>query len=479
MSRPRILVLAPLGWSIRNNLRTEVAELMCEHAELTVATPAFAHPPLRADCERRGIALVPLRAYPLGRWRSYALEVDRSTFFLGLGTVAARVKWQRDLAVARLRARLRRRANHLLARLLRPVPDAAWRRFGRTCYAPPGGLFAEREMLDRVRPDLIFSTVPLANYYERPVLWLAEDRRIPVVTAITSWDNLSSKSRLPVRFQRTLVWGAHMRDELLRLYPDIAPESVVATGVPQFDLYRRADVRPAREEFFSGIDAPADRPVVLYSGVPASLMESEPRVLGQIARALSRGAVGPATLLYRPHPKAAPSWYRDTLASHPDIRCTPTNLEGDGNPALWSPGDAHVRTLCGSLLHSAVNLNFASTMTLDACVLDLPVANLAFDDAGPQSPGSALLRQMYAYDHYRPAVELGAARVCDSLDQILAQLAEYIRNRARDAEGRRRLVEMQCGAVDGRAAWRVARAVLEMLGIALPAPAVADRMAAQ
>lgn len=470
MIRPRILLLAPLGWSIRNYLRTAVADLLARHADLTVATPAFEQPALRADCASRGITLAPLRAYPLSRWRGYLVEIDRSAFFARLGTFASRVKWARDLEVPRLRARLRRRLNHMLARVLAPVPDAAWRRFGRIGYGPPHGLRSDRELLEAARPDLVFSTVALANHYERPLLWLAEERKLRRVTAITSWDNLSSKSRLPVRFDRTLVWGEHMRAELLRTYPDIAPESVIATGVPQFDLYTRADLRPSRVEFCESIGAPADRPVVLYSGVPATLMASEPRVLAQIAQALRGMAV---TLLYRPHPKAAPRWYEEALRLHPEILCTPTNLEGAGDPAHWSPGEAHVRTLVGSLCHSAVNLNFASTMTLDAAIHDLPVANLAFDDIGRQSPASAVLRQMYHYDHYRPVVDLRAARVCESLDELLGEIRATLADRARDGEGRRRLVEMQCGPIDGRASHRVAAAVLEMLDIRLADPAVA------
>jgi len=472
VTRPRILLLAPLGWSIRNYLRTDVADLLSRHADLTVATPAFGDPILREDCERRGIGLAPLRPYLLRPWRGYLVEIDRSAFFARLGTVASRVKWERDLRVPRLRARFRRRINHLLARLLGPLPDAAWRRFGRLAYAPEGGLRAERELLDRLRPDLVFSTVPLANHYERPVLWIADDRRIPVVTSITSWDNLSSKSRLPTRFLRTLVWGPHMRDELLRFYPDIAPDSVVVTGVPQFDLYARSDLRPTRDEFFAEIEAAEGVPVVLYSGVPATLMESEPRVVAQFADALRDREGDRVTLLYRPHPKAAPSWYQAALAGRPHIRCTPTNREGEGNPALWAPGSAHVRALIGSLAHSAVNVNFASTMTLDAAVHDLPVANLAFDDVGPDSEASAALREMYTFDHYRPAVDLGAVRVCTSLADLTAAVSAYLEDRTRDAEGRRRLVEMQCGKIDGQASRRVASAVLETLGIQLEPPSV-------
>lgn len=464
MSRPRILLLAPLGWSIRNYLRTDVADHLIRHANLTVATPAFEDLGLRADCEKRGMALAPMRPYPLAPWRGYLVEIDRSAFFAGLGTVASRVKWRRDLEVRRLRARIRRRLNHLLAHALSPVPDAAWRRFGRLAYAPPGGLDAERALLDRIRPDLIFSTVPLANHYERPILWLAEDRRIPVVTSITSWDNLSSKSRLPGRFQRTLVWGPHMRDELLRYYSDIAPESVVVTGVPQFDLYARTDLRPSREEFLAQIDAP-ETPVVLYSGVPATLMECEPRVVASLADALRERMGDRVTLLYRPHPKAVPSWYERATRDRPWIRCTPTNREGQGNPAFWTPGDAHVRALIGSLAYSAVNVNFASTMTLDAAIHDLPVANVAFDDVGPGSEASSRLREMYTFDHYRPAIDLGAARLCTSHDELLDAITGYVEDRTKDAEGRRQLVEMQCGKIDGRAGWRVAAAVLEVLGI--------------
>jgi hypothetical protein len=112
------------------------------------------------------------------------------------------------------------------------------------------------------------------------------------------------------------------------------------------------------------------------------------------------------------------------------------------------PGPFDQTRLVSTLLHADVCVNAASTMSLDAAVLDTPVVCVAFRR-----------REDVYTEHYRPIVESGGVRVaCDS-SQLVAELKAYVRDRFRDAAGRRKLVASECGPVDGKAAMRIAELI--------------------
>ena len=60
--------------------------------------------------------------------------------------------------------------------------------------------------------------------------------------------------------------------------------------------------------------------------------------------------------------------------------------------------------------HCDLNINFASTMTLDFAIRDKPVINLMFDCSDPPVFGMSMNDYIEQFEHYRPVRELGAAR---------------------------------------------------------------------
>jgi hypothetical protein len=97
----------------------------------------------------------------------------------------------------------------------------------------------------------------------------------------------------------------------------------------------------------------------------------------------------------------------------------------------------------------------ASTMSLDAAVLDVPIVCAAF---ASQSGGAEdrFCKRVYHTEHYRPLVESGGLRVAESMDQLVAEVSEYVQNRERDGSGRQQLALKEVGQVDGHASERVA-----------------------
>jgi CDP-glycerol glycerophosphotransferase (TagB/SpsB family) len=125
--------------------------------------------------------------------------------------------------------------------------------------------------------------------------------------------------------------------------------------------------------------------------------------------------------------------------------------------------------------HSAVVVNVASTLAIEAAIFDTPVVNISFDGES-QAEWVRSSRRYYRFTHYANITRHGAVRVAETPAQLVDAIARYLDDPSLDADGRRRVVEEQCQFLDGRAAERVASFVAaelaDVLGVPLSTPCV-------
>lgn len=108
--------------------------------------------------------------------------------------------------------------------------------------------------------------------------------------------------------------------------------------------------------------------------------------------------------------------------------------------------------------HSDVNVNVASTMTLDFSIHDRPVVNLGFD-VKKVPPGRMRIGEFYSWEHYKPIVDLKAVRVAWSADELADHVNFYLENPAADREGRKKLVNLEVGQPVGSSGKLIAEAL--------------------
>jgi CDP-glycerol glycerophosphotransferase (TagB/SpsB family) len=130
-----------------------------------------------------------------------------------------------------------------------------------------------------------------------------------------------------------------------------------------------------------------------------------------------------------------------------------------------------VPSLANLTYHCDINVNTASTMTLDFAARDKPVVNIAFDVATPPPLGTPLYQVYYQYEHYRPVIELGAARIARNAADLADHLNAYLSDPSLDREGRRRLLELEIELPLGAATGRVLEVLQRVGAPAAAAPA--------
>ena len=300
-------------------------------------------------------------------------------------------------------------------------------------------------LFERIKPTVLLCTHQRPPVILPPVL-AARILGIPTATFIFSWDNLSSKGRIAAPFDHYLVWSRHMRDELLRYYPDVAAERVHVVGTPQFDAYADPTTLWSRQEFFARIGADPDRKLICYSGGDTGNCPEDHHHVRILLELIRSGSIpGNPQVLLRPSPVDDGERYNAVRRDFPElIYRRPDWLHTEvGNWAKVLPQKSDVQFLANVTYYSDLNLNFGSTMTLDFALHDKPVINPVIDVSRPFVHGKPLLDFCMQFEHYRPVKALGAARFAATREQLAHDVTAYLADPSLDREGRRKLVDMQ------------------------------------
>ena len=454
------LLLVPDGVSLRNFVLGRTAGLLAEAGGVTV----WADPSLPGPED-------PHAPEDLGDWDVLDPYPER----------LAEASLRRTLEYAHLRALDTPGARFVLAL---PIPGTsrsrALRMAARTASRPFGTLegvqrlVAEHDRVAARRPEVDGAARRLAAVgpdvvlcaHQRPltvlpVILAARRLGIPTATFVFSWDNLTTKGRMAAPFDHYLVWSAHMAAELHRYYPDVSPDRVHIVGTPQFDPYAAPGPPPTRAELAARLGIDPGRSIVCFTAGDAGTCPDDPYHLSVLLELVRAGRVeGDPHVVLRTAPVDPGGRFDGVRERYPElIDAAPNWAHPEGRP--WQaayPTPEDIDALCTLTAGADVNVNMASTMSIDFALRDTPVVNLGFD----HHPEDRRAAAYYGFTHYRPVVELGAVQVAADAAQLAEQVSGYLRQPELDRAGRRALVELELGVEVGRSSDEVVAALREI-----------------
>lgn len=458
----RIAAIVPRGEVIRNFVHSGCFEQIAENCELSllsvVAGAEFADIAggLKADL----YTLEPIRERWPVRFQREILDMAHGRW---LWSKAAKERWRiRDREALTVRDKAVRTVKKLMV----------WP------FAHPSGLkllsHSERlsssffcstdeyaTLFRSIRPSLVFNGSHIHSTIATPAVQAAQWLGIPTAAFIFSWDNLTSQGRIMLPYDYFLVWNNDLKCQLLEMYPWIKPENVFVTGSPQFDFHFRPRFYKSREQFCSDIGADAGRPVVLYSTGMANHMPGEPLIVESIADLLLEYPEEKRPqLLVRVYAKDLTGRFDELKERRRDI----IFQKVEWNASWLTPRSEDSYGLVNALRHADVGINIASTISLELCMFDKPVINVAYD--APGNNDLELRNELfYSYEHYRPVVESGAVQVAYNLSEMRRLVREALNHPEAASSCRRQLIEKMFGeTLDGNSAERIATRLVELAG---------------
>lgn len=277
------------------------------------------------------------------------------------------------------------------------------------------------QTLQKSKPDLIFCThqrSPEAAIAIEAAKYLG----IPTFGVIYSWDNLP-KARLMVRTDHYLVWSDYMKQEFLKYYPEISPESIHVTGTPQFDFYKESTSYSSRIDFARENKLDPQKKWVCFSGDDYATSPFDEYYLRDIAETLR--PISDVQLLFRPVPVSDHSRYQEVLNDYPEIQVLSPLWSTSENWSYSYPKMEDVAMLTNLVRHCATVLNVGSTMALDFACFDKPALYLNYlpegGDGEQWTPSKIYNRQ-----HFRSMGSLQPVGWVNSKEEIASLINQSI-----------------------------------------------------
>ncbi len=459
----------PVNFAVRSFLMTDFWRLLLVDADIAILSPFCAEPEFNECFQREGVSCHATFAYGAHQG-GHAVWVDRVRRAClrkwGLfspvhsGKLARFAKLSSDDGHDRSGASLGKKlANRVLATdlgisLLRRAEDSAFRTLHADTYC-----LQYEGLLDEIRPDIVVGTLPfhVETYpFWKTVAW----HKVPRILYVLSFDNITSRPPLPVFFHRYLVWNDGNRGELLCQYPHIRQDQIEISGPLSFDWYRPdSEYLASRREWLRDNGLDASKPVLLFGTCVERFAPMEPAVLADLLRAnRARRLPVKVQFLVRLHPNDRLARWRRVRSEFPEV---PFVFSMSGRSANGSSmaQERDLGTLVSDLTHSAMVITTGSSIALDACRLDRPAVYIGFDER-PGRPFDRLARQIYQREHLRPIVQMGGAGVAHSQAELERLIGGYLNDPSKDRRARRRTASYYDPFMDGRAAERVAEAIL-------------------
>jgi hypothetical protein len=289
---------------------------------------------------------------------------------------------------------------------------------------------------------------------------------LPVVAAITNYDNVVNMGFRGFAPDRLAVWSQLMADEAVR-YQKIPANRIEVTGPVQYDRYL-SPLPIGRDEFLRSKGLDPSRQTILYAGgVNITRYFEMYRLLVDREGARS---LPPCNFILRPYPHVkllgSPGWQvlehlfarvGGVYISNPLMASADSLVIGDAKRDV-AP-DEDLDELHCLLKFSDVMINLFSTISLEAAITDLPTIHIAYDayTFGQTYNTSTAFQQRQT--HNRRTLRLAAAQLAHDEPSLLRSVERYLADRSRDRDARRAYALSECGQLDGRGSQRLAALV--------------------
>lgn len=460
---PTICLAVHQGFAVRYMLQTDILpRLLAEAGRIVVVAPRS---------EAAGITrLVPpgvaVEATPespaAGRLGRY-LYLLRTALHAGFVATAAEVRTRNFEDTSTLLGRWTVRALHALGRTL-----AQSRATRRLVPVLEGWLFPGRHFDDLVRryaPDLVVVTSTGYFGFDAEIARAARRHGARVVVVALSWDNITSKPYPSFLADYAVAWTEQMKRQLVA-HVDFRSTQVVVGGVAHFDIYRRSDSGFDRDAVVRELGLDPAQPVVAVATKSPNTYLWNPDVVEVLARAVEDRKMPPCQIVVRVHPihyrrdalgnltyGKLLALYREQARRYPFVGLSePGVLDGSGLFVM----DAEESQRTARLLRASdVVVNFFSTITIEAALLDKPVVNVCFEGGKPMYPTKRTarndIRSDAIEDHNQRIVDSGGTAIAYTPGQLVEHVARYLQDPRQDGAARALIASREAGPNGGRA----------------------------
>lgn len=322
------------------------------------------------------------------------------------------------------------------------------------------------DLLEKYKPDTVLLP-DIVFPIDRIFMRAAKKKNYFVMGLVRSWDNLTSKGVVQILPDKMVVLNSVMKNEAMK-YVGMKENKILISGSPQYDIYfNKKYPKISKKEFLAQLGIPEGKRLILCAPFFNDYTKSAIKIINTLSDSINDGRLpGDLHLLVRFRPNSAEIPEGRLNPSGNFTISRPCQLYFDNTGGLvkqdYEFTESDVELLFNSLYFSEVTINTISTLSIDAAALDKPVINVRFD-AEALCPRKHSVEQMVGHDHYEAIERSGGVALANSMEELIKEINDYLKNPNLHKEGRKEMREAQIELMDGKSGEKVAEFIKKEL----------------
>lgn len=335
------------------------------------------------------------------------------------------------------------------------------------------------EFFEKEKPDVVVTTSIGCFDHDAYIMREARKHGCKVASYVLSWDNTSVRGLGVNLSDVIMVWSDVMKRELVD-YHGLPGDAIKVIGVPHYDFYHRMKKESDKGHLRSELGLPDGKRVIFLATKSPHAFLCNTDIARVICENIEKGGLPEdCYLVVRLHPlyykqKAGsdtaveverPEW--EDLEKRFGASCLHLDYPRiiESGIGFFMP-DPEIEKLASYLMCSNLVVNMFSTLNIEAGIFDVPTVNVAYEYDHKKPRGYKKERFNMRYDevqtHNQRIVHSGGTEIARSEEELLVSVRRNLEDPGKYAEGRRRIVETECGGNPGRSGEDIAMAILEM-----------------
>lgn len=302
------------------------------------------------------------------------------------------------------------------------------------------------ELIGKYKPILFLTPTPGLKPFEAQAIIQAQKFNIPTVAVNFSWDNLTSNSLHVRKTDYLIAWNQVEDDDAVK-YHGYNKDKVFISGPIRFDYYFKEHSKEiSKEEFLKSKRLDCQKKTLLLTSVTKSY-PFQKNIIRRLVKLRNNGKIaGNPNIFIRIHPL-------DKIENYKEFKgINNFYIEIAGEKIFDLNNKSHIEmtkndliNLKQTLKYCDVNINYASTITIESFIFDIPVVNFTFDD---------VYGLAYKFKHYSPIAKSGAVKIAKTDDELAEFINFYLDNPENGRDKRKIIAKKYAPFQDGGACKR-------------------------
>lgn len=288
------------------------------------------------------------------------------------------------------------------------------------------------EYFNKYKPALILTCTPGFSAIEAEIIILAKKNGIKTVAINSSWDNFTSNATQLRKTDYLICWNNVMKDEAIKIH-HYKENQVFISGVYRFDHhFENHPGEMSREEFLKSKGLDPQFKTLFLCTVPPNTYPTQYDVWREVIKMRAQNQfIENVNIFIRLHPNDFLEKYhefKNTKNLHIELAGTKKQPTGStSNKIELNKND--LDNLRYSLKYTDININFRSSLSLEATIYNKPIVNIALYG----------YEMHYQVDHYIPILQSGGVRLAKTNEKLCQIINNYLKNPALDETGRQEI----------------------------------------